>query len=64
MSFARKTNFSVMDLITPEDSTPVGAAMNTSAMRPSMENRVFSTAKVLLWTGMAFIMSMGISLLQ
>ncbi|GEM_PF-1317702 len=64
MSFGRKKNISLVDLVMPEDSTPVGAAMASSCIRPCLANRTFATLKVLLWTSVAFALSMGISQLQ
>ncbi|KAB1442697.1 hypothetical protein [Pseudodesulfovibrio senegalensis] len=64
MSFGRKKNISLVELIMPEDSTPVGAAMASTSLKPCLANRTFATAKVMLWTGMSFILSVGISQLQ
>jgi len=53
-----------MDLFSPEDSTILGAARANCKGRSTLVTRTLGTAKVLLWTCMAFMLSVGISQLQ
>ncbi|WP_147819843.1 hypothetical protein [Salidesulfovibrio onnuriiensis] len=52
------------DLFRPEDSTALGAARANCKGRSALTTRTFATAKVLLWTCMSFMLSVGISQLQ
>lgn len=57
-------NATIMDLFRPEDSTTIGAARAHSTGRSTLATRTLNTTKVLLWTCMSFMLSVGISQLQ
>lgn len=55
---------SFIDLFRPEDSTTLGSAQASCRGRATVRTRTFGTVKLMLWTCVSFMLSVGISQLH